>query len=130
MDLKDRLRELRKDKKMTQLDLANKLEVSKQVISNWERGITEPEPADIVNLVKVLEVTFDYLFGVDYISKAFDNNQMIYSSNCEVSSIDRDLIALLRHETPLNFGRHVLSSEDREMILDLLNPIFKRISKI
>ncbi|PLR79295.1 transcriptional regulator [Bacillus sp. V3-13] len=63
MSIGHRIREYRKKRKLTQKELAIKVNVSSQVVSNWERGYTSPGTEDITRLTKVLEVTADYLLG-------------------------------------------------------------------
>ncbi|RSK55507.1 helix-turn-helix domain-containing protein [Bacillus canaveralius] len=63
MSIGHRIREYRKRRKLTQKELATKVNVSSQVVSNWERGYTSPGTEDIARLTKVLEVTADYLLG-------------------------------------------------------------------
>lgn len=46
---------------MTQVQLSEKLNVTSQVVSNWERGYTNPDSTDILNLSNMLNVTSDYL---------------------------------------------------------------------
>lgn len=59
-----RIRKLRKDNNWTQPQLASKVNVSPQVISNWERGYTRPNADDVARLAKVFNVKADYiLFG-------------------------------------------------------------------
>lgn len=61
----DRIRAKRKEKHMTQKELAAAINVSPQVISNWERGYTpEIGNADLLNLAIALRVTTDYLLGI------------------------------------------------------------------
>lgn len=57
----DRIKWLRKKMKFTQKQLAQKVHVSSQVISNWERGYSTPDSEDIKNLATALECTVDYL---------------------------------------------------------------------
>lgn len=40
MDLGNKLIELRKSKKLSQEELAEKINVSRQTISNWENGVS------------------------------------------------------------------------------------------
>lgn len=63
--VKERIRKKRKELGLTQRDLADKISVSPQVISNWERGYT-PEIGndDLLNLAKALNVSTDYLLGL------------------------------------------------------------------
>lgn len=49
--------ELRKEKKLTQKNLAEKLEVTDKAVSKWERGISCPDVSLLVPLSKILGVT-------------------------------------------------------------------------
>lgn len=59
----ERIKEQRKGKGWTQKHLATLVNVSPQVISNWERDYTSPDHDDIARLSEVLEVSSDYLLG-------------------------------------------------------------------
>lgn len=63
MSISERIKERRKKLHYTQKLLAEKVKVSPQVISNWERGYTEPGADDIAHLSKALECSGDYLLG-------------------------------------------------------------------
>lgn len=66
----ERIKKQRNKLRFTQKQLAEKVGVSPQVISNWERGYTDPSAEDIARLAEVLECTSDYLLGVtDNINK-------------------------------------------------------------
>lgn len=60
-----RLKELRKDKKLTQKELATVLKVSGNTICSWENDKQEPSMADLMELSETFEVSLDYLFGKD-----------------------------------------------------------------
>lgn len=55
------IEELRKSKGMTQSDLAERLGVSFQAVSKWERGETLPDIAILVPLSEALETTVDFI---------------------------------------------------------------------
>ncbi|MCI6362869.1 helix-turn-helix domain-containing protein [Intestinimonas butyriciproducens] len=57
------LAELRKDKSMTQHELADVLHVSAGTISNYETGVHFPDIEKLVNLADFFNVTTDYLLG-------------------------------------------------------------------
>ncbi|HFH8083428.1 helix-turn-helix transcriptional regulator [Streptococcus anginosus] len=59
------LKELRKEKKLTQTELASKLDISQKSYSNWESGKAEPTLENIVKLSKILDTTTDELLGID-----------------------------------------------------------------
>ena len=60
-----RLKALRKRAHMTLEDVAALIGVSYQTISNWEKGITEPDINSIKKLASYFQVTTDYLFEQD-----------------------------------------------------------------
>ncbi len=61
MDFAEKLLALRKAKNLTQEQLAEKLDVSRQSISKWESGHAVPELEKIVALSAAFDVTTDYL---------------------------------------------------------------------
>lgn len=61
MDFSEKLLTLRKANDMTQEQLAEKLDVSRQSVSKWESGQATPELEKIVAMSSVFNVTTDYL---------------------------------------------------------------------
>ena len=61
MQLGNRLSALRKEKGISQEELANELGVSRQAVSKWECGESEPETANLIALAKIYNVTLDEL---------------------------------------------------------------------
>ena len=59
----DRLKELRSDKGITQTDLAKALTVDQRTISNWEKGIREPNFDTLLTVSKFFGESTDYLLG-------------------------------------------------------------------
>lgn len=57
------LRELRRRKGVSQLELACELDVSQQAVSKWERGVAEPEIRFLRMLADYYGVSVDYLVG-------------------------------------------------------------------
>ena len=49
--------ELRKEKNLTQKDLAEKLYVSDKTVSKWERGLSMPNVVLLIPIADILEVT-------------------------------------------------------------------------
>lgn len=58
-----KISELRNKQKMTQMELADKMNVTFQAVSNWERGNTMPDASRLVELADILQVTMDELCG-------------------------------------------------------------------
>ena len=61
--LADRLVELRKEHKLSQEALAEKLGLSRQSISKWERAEASPDTDNLIALAEVYGITLDELLG-------------------------------------------------------------------
>lgn len=59
----ERLRELRLENEIGQVELAKRINVSKGIISFWENGLREPTMSNLISLADVFGVTLDYLVG-------------------------------------------------------------------
>ncbi len=59
----DKLKTLRNEKKMTQKELAEKLNVSAQAVSRWENDEVEPSLETLGQLATIFEISVDELFG-------------------------------------------------------------------
>ncbi|MFA7075992.1 MAG: helix-turn-helix transcriptional regulator [Candidatus Izemoplasmatales bacterium] len=57
--------ELRKLHNLSQEDLANKLNVSRQAVSKWENGTYMPDIVNLVKLSEIFNVSTDYLLKED-----------------------------------------------------------------
>ena len=64
MDFKDRLKELRVQKGLSQMQLAKELNISQSAIAKWELGKTEPTASAIIAVAKYFNETTDYVLGV------------------------------------------------------------------
>jgi transcriptional regulator with XRE-family HTH domain/ankyrin repeat protein len=62
-NVRENIRRLREKSGMSQDDLAKKLFVARPVISNWERGTSEPSSSQIFKLAQVFSVSIDALFS-------------------------------------------------------------------
>ena len=61
----ERLKELRTEKNIGQVELAKTLNLSKGIISLWENNLREPKLSNLVLLAQFFNVTIDYLAGID-----------------------------------------------------------------
>ena len=65
MDLGKKIMTMRNEKNLSQEQLAEKLNVTRQTISNWENGKFYPDIDSLVNLSKFFNVSLDVLLGYD-----------------------------------------------------------------
>lgn len=66
MKLSDKIVGLRKSSGMSQEELAEKLNVSRQAVSRWEMGTAMPDTTNVLQLSKLFHVTTDYLLNEEY----------------------------------------------------------------
>lgn len=66
-DFACRLKQLRIDNKLTQKELADKLNVSQNAIFNWENGKREPSIDTLKEIAGIYGVSLDYLMGFENI---------------------------------------------------------------
>lgn len=61
MIFSEKLQLLRKSKGLTQEDLAEKLNVSRQAVAKWESGQAYPDISNLITISNLMNVTVDYL---------------------------------------------------------------------
>ena len=63
----ERLKDLRSEKNIGQIELADKLQVSRGIISLWENGLREPTLTSLIRIATFFGVSLDFLAGLsDY----------------------------------------------------------------
>jgi transcriptional regulator with XRE-family HTH domain len=65
LDFGTKLKELRKGAGMTQTTLANRLNMTKSIVSYYEHHERAPSPEVMIRLSEIFHVTTDYLLGVN-----------------------------------------------------------------
>lgn len=91
------IQEKRKGKKLTQSELAEKLNISDRAISKWENGICMPDVGTIPEICKILNITINDLFSGEVVD--MKNNEKILEQNLlEMTSLkeekDKQLLTL------------------------------------
>ena len=77
MKFGENLKIIRKDKKMSQEELAEKLNVSRQSVSKWETGESYPEMNNILELCRIFNLKI---------------NDLIHTDMSDISSLDEEVI--------------------------------------
>ncbi len=80
MRLGERIYKLRTEKNLSQGDLADALEVSRQSISKWETNASVPELDKLVKLSEVFDVSLDYLITGKRKEEQFESTQHVEQS--------------------------------------------------
>ena len=74
MSFSDNLKAIRKEKKMSQEELAEMLGVSRQAVSKWELGDGYPEAEKLLIIAGKLNVSLDTLMGTEIVNTAVNKH--------------------------------------------------------
>ena len=139
----NRLKILRKEKKLSQDELAREIGVSKITVLRWENGERQIKPDKIQQLANYFEVSEAYLLGYDIGTKpTFDilgnimNPKELQGYDYTVLDINQDTPEILNEvsrlkycaiklykekEIPLFTGfRAIITDHDREIVIDTI----------
>ena len=94
-----RLAEIRKSKKFKQTELAEMLNVSQQVISNIERGVTAPDIEQLKKFADIYNISLDRLVGREFF--------------CDADDVERKIISYIKR----------MDDEGKELSLGLLSQV-------
>ncbi len=64
MDINKNIKKMRTEKKLTQEELAQKINVTRQAVSNWENAKTQPDLETLISIAEALQVDFEALLNV------------------------------------------------------------------
>ena len=104
------LKALRKDRQLTQEQLAEVFKVSPQAISRWENSTSYPDITQLPNIAAFFEITVDELLGI---KKTVKRQKMLYfqfrwqeSANIINGYLDDGWTIKEMHTHPLDDGQH------------------------
>lgn len=82
MEFSERLKDLRKQAGLTQIDVAEKLGISQPAYASWERGVKKPTQENLVKIAQILNVSVDYLVGnSEEKADELDNIELLFRMN-------------------------------------------------
>lgn len=98
------LKNERKTKQLSQEELAEKLNMTKSAICNYERGIRKPNNDTLMQIAKFFDVSVDYLLGLDNVDCA--PNTLNYSGDNdeeknEITNIVNQILNNINDESKL-----------------------------
>lgn len=121
MQFKDKLKLSRKNKKLTQAELANLSNISLRTIINYEKGITRPQNRDIYSiLAKVLEVSDTYLYNED----KNDLDNFIKNAENKYGYTGKKQAEKLVDEFDALFSGGELSDKDKDGVMKALQDLY------
>lgn len=82
-----RLKQLRKEQKVTQIELAQMLNVKQTTISNWENEITEIDQQSLFTLADYFNVSVDYCWDEIMLRFPKKSRSSIFPTNTRTCSL-------------------------------------------
>ena len=99
MEFSNRLYELRKQKGLSQEELANRLNVTRQTVSKWEVGDSTPDMEKLIALCDLFDVSMDeFVMGKEAVNQEnssktdSDEKKMLIKKGLKVISIFAGII--------------------------------------
>lgn len=108
MTFADKLTMLRRSRGYSQEALAERLEVSRQAVSKWETGQSEPEIASLLAVSRLFQVTVDYLIRSD--SDCMARSAAVLAAAPEADRLLLRFIARASRETYAGYGQEAEAS--------------------
>lgn len=106
-----RLKDLRKAKRMSQEDIGNVFKISRTTYASYEQGAREPDNATLVKIADYFGVSVDYLLGRDVPDWATQEDII-------------DLEEMLNSNVNMAYGGENLTEEEKQRVKDVLTGIF------
>lgn len=113
-----KLKELRTEKKLKQLEVANFLGITSQAYGNYESGKRQPDPENLLKLADYFNVSVDYLLGRE--------NQQIQFLNFRTAH--KDCIVVYNHSG--DSRKYPFKMEDIELIYNVCEGLTKDYKKL
>ena len=111
-----RLKQLRERKRLSQIELANILEVSNGSISKLERNERQPDYETLEKIADFFNTSIDYLLGR---SETKDNNNVDFS----FSTPQEALSFILKQDMVADFGGYDLDNMSDDEIMEMADDI-------
>ena len=115
----ERIKKARRDKDLTQQELADKIGCIRVTVTQWEKGKSLPEYATLAKLCEVLSVDVGYLMG-DYDEKTYTIHKVSELTNLSENTIK--CISSLKHDKAIILDSII----NNERFLKLLSAIQKK----
>lgn len=81
MAFAERLKELRKEGHLTQVELAKRLGIGQSSYADWERGMKNPTQENLIKIAQFFNVPLDYLVGNSDKKDELDNIELLFRMN-------------------------------------------------
>ncbi|MGG7058190.1 helix-turn-helix domain-containing protein [Clostridium tertium] len=112
---------LRKEKNLTQMELADMLNISYQAVSNWERGETMPDISKLPEIAQIFDTSIDNILG--------NNSTARLVNNIINTDLSNDIIAVdeFKSITPILKPTQISEISNKISYFDNMNDLLEYI---
>ena len=119
----NRLKELRKEKKLTQEELAEKIGISKRTLANWEDGVSSIKENKLKILCEIFGVDMPYLLGYNNVKNETDLKVSVLDEALEKLREINNMLSVENDEDPnmwnLGFRTAMVAIENLKKEIEL-----------
>lgn len=98
------IRELRKEKGLTQNDLAKQLHITDRAVSKWERGLCAPDISLLESLAKILRVSIVELIEGEHITQEESSNEIETATKSVIDYSQNEILRKIKEHN----RKHIL----------------------
>ena len=129
MNFKDNLKKLRKDNNLSQEELAEKLNVTRQSVSKWESGAAYPEMDKVIQICKMFNVNIDDLLNKD-IKEVNEIKESKSNINKYIDEVLNYITKTVDVFSSLKFGGKVKCIFEQLVLIGILVGLFAIIGSV
>lgn len=125
--MSNKIKELRKEKKLTQEELAKKINVTKLTISRWERGERVPKSDKAQQLADLFNVSVAYMLGYTENSTFYEDEQVFEVDGNMLTTSEKRFEEKSKNDFLKAFSRFLLDKNlflSNDEIIDMVKLLF------
>ena len=96
----NKIKQLRKEKKLTQEELAEKIGISKRTLANWEDGVSSIKENKLKILCEIFDVDVPYLLGYNTVKNETDIKASVLDEALEKLRTINNMLSSESDEAP------------------------------
>ena len=128
MSIGERITELRKDRKLSQGQLAALLDVTRQAVSKWENDQSSPDTIKLIQLADVLDTDVEYLATG---RKSYARRPPVVVQSTEVVEriVEKPVIQVVERPVETIVEKPVIRYVDRPVVEYVEKPVVKTVTR-
>ena len=96
----NKIKQLRKEKKLTQEELAEKIGISKRTLANWEDGVSSIKENKLKILCEIFGVDMPYMLGYNNVKNETDLKVAVLDETLELFRLINYMLSVENDESP------------------------------